>query len=91
MIAKYRPAVPIVVGVVPRSARQAIGFNEMELRGKQVARQLMLTRGLIPTVVRPPADHKVSEDEKDGAGGGEAVRDGDGAVREEADALSPGG
>ena len=65
MIAKYRPAVPIVVGVVPRSARQAIGFNEMELRGKQVARQLMLTRGLIPTVVRPPADHKVSEDEKD--------------------------
>ena len=64
MIAKYRPAVPIVVGVVPRSARQAIGFNEMELRGKQVARQLMLTRGLIPTVVRPPADHdEVAEDE----------------------------
>ena len=51
MIAKYRPAVPIVVGVVPRRARQAIGFNERELRGQQVARQLMVTRGLIPVVV----------------------------------------
>mmetsp|Transcript_10292 Transcript_10292/g.42558 ORF Transcript_10292/g.42558 Transcript_10292/m.42558 type:complete len:613 (-) Transcript_10292:649-2487(-) len=51
MIAKYRPAVPIVVGVVPRRARQAIGFNERELRGQQVARQLMVTRGLIPLVV----------------------------------------
>ena len=51
MIAKYRPAVPIVVGVVPRRARQAIGFNERELRGQQVARQLMVTRGLVPVVV----------------------------------------
>lgn len=56
MIAKYRPAVPVVVGVVPRSARQRIGFAEKELRGQQVARQLMLTRGLIPVVVEPVDD-----------------------------------
>jgi len=53
MIAKYRPAVPVVVGVVPRSARSKIGFAEKELRGNQVARQLMLTRGLIPVVLHP--------------------------------------
>jgi len=51
MIAKYRPAVPVVVGVVPRASRGDIGFKEKELRGHQVARQLMLIRGLIPTVV----------------------------------------
>lgn len=62
MIAKYRPAVPVVVGVVPRSARQRIGFAEKELRGHQVARQLMLTRGLIPVVVEPMDD----EDAEDG-------------------------
>jgi len=58
MIAKYRPAVPIVVGVVPRSERKSIGFSEVNIRGRQVARQLMLTRGLIPTVLNPPEDHE---------------------------------
>ena len=58
MIAKYRPAVPIVVGVVPRSERKSIGFSETTLSGRQVARQLMLTRGLVPTVVNPPEDHE---------------------------------
>jgi pyruvate kinase len=61
MIAKYRPAVPVVVGVVPRSARQRIGFAEKELRGHQVARQLMLTRGLIPVVVDPMEDAESEE------------------------------
>ena len=58
MIAKYRPAVPIVVGVVPREQRGSIGFAEQTLPGRQVARQLMLTRGLIPTVVNVPEDHE---------------------------------
>ena len=58
MIAKYRPAVPIVVGVVPREQRGSIGFAETERSGRQVARQLMLTRGLVPTVVRVPEDHE---------------------------------
>ena len=39
------------MGVVPSRARQAIGLNERELRGQQVARQLMVTRGLVPVVV----------------------------------------
>ena len=58
MIAKYRPAVPIVVGVVPRERRGSIGFAETKRSGRQVARQLMLTRGLIPTVVSVPEDHE---------------------------------
>jgi len=58
MIAKYRPAVPIVVGVVPREARGSIGFAETSKSGRQVARQLMLTRGLVPTVVNVPEDHE---------------------------------
>ena len=58
MIAKYRPAVPIVVGVVPREARGSIGFAETSKSGRQVARQLMLTRGLVPTVVSVPEDHE---------------------------------
>jgi len=58
MITKYRPAVPIVVGVVPREARGSIGFAETSKSGRQVARQLMLTRGLVPTVVNVPEDHE---------------------------------
>ena len=64
MIAKYRPAVPVVVGVVPRSARKSIGFQEKELRGQQVARQLMLTRGLIPTVVQPPSEVDLDDESR---------------------------
>ena len=64
VIAKYRPAVPIVVGVVPRTSRKAIGFANREQRGHQVARQLMLTRGLVPKVIRPPANNDDSHDDE---------------------------
>ena len=64
VIAKYRPAVPIVVGVVPRTSRKAIGFANREQRGHQVARQLMLTRGLVPKVIRPPANNDDSHEDE---------------------------
>lgn len=52
MIAKFRPAVPVVVGVVPRESRENIGFTS-EVSSKQVIRQLQLTRGVIPVIVQP--------------------------------------
>ena len=61
---RYRPAVPIVVGVVPRTSRKAIGFANREQRGHQVARQLMLTRGLVPKVIRPPANNDDSHEDE---------------------------
>jgi len=64
VIAKYRPAVPLVVGVVPRTSRKAIGFANREQRGHQVARQLMLTRGLVPKVIRPPANNDDSHEDE---------------------------
>ena len=56
LIAKYRPNCPVVVGVVPRARRGAIGFMERELSGHAVARQCLLTRGLIPVLVSPKED-----------------------------------
>ena len=54
LVAKYRPGVPIVVGVVPRGeTRDTIGFDAKGISGHQVARQLMLSRSLIPTVLKP--------------------------------------
>jgi len=54
LIAKYRPSVPVIVGVVPRGeARETIGFQEQQMSGHQVARQCLLTRGLIPVIVSP--------------------------------------
>ena len=52
MIAKFRPAVPVVVGVVPRESRENIGFTS-EISSKQVIRQMQLTRGGIPVIVQP--------------------------------------
>ena len=49
------PAVPIVVGAAARGAREH-GFAETSKSGRQVARQPMLTRGLVPTVVSVPED-----------------------------------
>ena len=66
MIAKYRPAVPVVVGVVPRRERSKIGFSSKEVRGKQVARQLMLTRGLIPVVVSGRDDDETDAGDEEG-------------------------
>ena len=61
LIAKYRPSQPVVVGVVPRARRAKIGFAEMSQTGHAVARQCLLTRGLIPVLVSPKsmedADH----------------------------------
>jgi pyruvate kinase len=56
LIAKYRPSQPVVVGVVPRSRRANIGFSETGLTGHAVARQCLLTRGLIPVLVAPKDD-----------------------------------
>lgn len=52
MIAKFRPSVPVVCGVVPRENRENIGFTS-EVSSKQVVRQLQLTRGVIPVIVQP--------------------------------------
>ena len=56
LIAKYRPSQPVVVGVVPRSRRADIGFTETQLAGHAVARQCLLTRGLVPVLVSPKDD-----------------------------------
>jgi len=65
LIAKYRPSQPVVVGVVPRERRARIGFAETRLTGHAVARQCLLTRGLIPVLVSPKSEE---EAEKDPAG-----------------------
>lgn len=62
LIAKYRPSQPIVVGVVPRERRAIIGFQEKFLTGHAVARQCLLTRGLLPVLVSAK-----SEEERDSA------------------------
>lgn len=41
----------MVVGVVPRQRRAAIGFSETRATGHSVMRQCLLTRGLIPVLV----------------------------------------
>ena len=54
LIAKYRPSVPVIVGVVPRGeSRDKIGFKGRDVDAEQVARQCLLTKGLIPVVVQP--------------------------------------
>merc|ERR1719199_1255785 len=56
LVAKYRPGVPIVVGVVPPGqTRETIGFQS-SYSGDQVARQLKLTRHIIPTVLSSKSD-----------------------------------
>ena len=59
LLSKYRPCVPVVVGVVPREGRSAIGFSERDASGHMVARQCLLTRGLIPYITSPkdPKQH----------------------------------
>ncbi|KAK3236657.1 hypothetical protein CYMTET_53211, partial [Cymbomonas tetramitiformis] len=56
LMAKYRPSVPVVVGVVPKVPCWTIGWQESSLDAAQVARQLMLTRGLFPTVLPAKED-----------------------------------
>ena len=58
LIAKYRPSQPIVVGVVPRERRAIIGFQEKFLTGHAVARQCLLTRGLLPVLVAAKVDQE---------------------------------
>ncbi len=58
LIAKYRPSQPVVVGVVPRARRGTIGFSETTMTGHAVARQCLLTRGLIPVLVESKNDEK---------------------------------
>mmetsp|Transcript_36539 Transcript_36539/g.61552 ORF Transcript_36539/g.61552 Transcript_36539/m.61552 type:complete len:618 (-) Transcript_36539:82-1935(-) len=50
-IAKYRPVQPVIVGVVPRNRRVKIGFEATECSSETVARQCLLTRGLVPVVI----------------------------------------
>lgn len=50
-VGRYRPDQPVVVGVVPRNRRAQIGFVEREISAAAIARQCLLTRGLIPVVV----------------------------------------
>ena len=42
LISKYFPSCPVVVGVVPRSRRTAIGFANRDISATQTARQLMV-------------------------------------------------
>jgi pyruvate kinase len=58
LIAKYRPSQPVVVGVVPRARRGTIGFSETTMTGHAVARQCLLTRGLVPVLVSSKNDEK---------------------------------
>ena len=54
LIAKYRPNVPVIVGVVPRGElREAIGFMYRSEDEMRVARQCNLTRGLVPFITNP--------------------------------------
>jgi len=53
LVSKYRPNVPVVVGVIPRAARSSIGFQERQASGHQVARQLLITRGVYPVMIHP--------------------------------------
>jgi pyruvate kinase len=62
LIAKYRPSQPVVVGVVPRERRARIGFPETQLTGHAVARQCLLTRGLIPVLVSPKSSEDAERD-----------------------------
>ena len=41
-ISKYFPSCPVVVGVVPRSSRTAIGFANRDISATQTARQLLV-------------------------------------------------
>ena len=52
LISKYRPSQPVIVGVVPREARAAIGFRS-KTPGRMLARQCLISRGLIPVMVSP--------------------------------------
>jgi len=68
LIAKYRPNVPVVVGVVPRRRRDSVGFKDRYTSGHTVARQLLLTRGLVPVVIPPLSDPKQLDGDEEEAG-----------------------
>lgn len=68
LIAKYRPDVPILVAVVPKSTgmRDLIGF-ESRASSMRVARQALMTRGTIPLVSQVTSEevkeeHRLSTD-----------------------------
>jgi len=50
LVAKYRPDMPILALVVPHLVSNS---NRWQLMGKQSARQLLLTRGLLPMLAAP--------------------------------------
>lgn len=50
LVAKYRPPMPILTLVVPQLKSDGLRW---QLEGRQVARQCMLTRGLLPMLAAP--------------------------------------
>jgi pyruvate kinase len=53
LVAKYRPTVPILTLVIPRLVNQDLQWR---IIGRHVARQCMLTRGLVPMLAAPSPD-----------------------------------
>ena len=62
MVAKYRPAMPIMTLVVPYLKRDGLKWK---LEGRHTARQALLTSGLLPMLAAPTPS---------GEGGGRAGR-----------------
>lgn len=50
MVAKYRPAVPVMTLVVPYLKRDGLRWK---LEGRSTARQALLTSGLLPIMAAP--------------------------------------
>ena len=55
LVAKYRPKMPILTLVVPRIKSNALTWK---LEGREVARQCLLVRGLLPMLAAPKATAK---------------------------------
>ena len=53
LVAKYRPSVPILTLVIPRLVNDNL---EWKIVGRHVARQCLLTRGLVPMLAAPSPD-----------------------------------
>eukprot|EP00892_Ulva_mutabilis_P010259 jgi/Ulvmu1/7605/UM038_0030.1 len=53
LVAKYRPSVPILTLVIPRLVNENLSWK---IVGRHVARQCLLTRGLVPMLAAPSPD-----------------------------------
>lgn len=53
LVAKYRPSVPILTLVIPRLVNEDLRWK---IVGRHVARQCLLTRGLVPMLAAPSPD-----------------------------------